>query len=47
MVADCAACRYKGIDRYRDVLPYLHRCHQEQVEAGLVKEDDKSSSYPF
>lgn len=44
---NCAANRYKGIERYRDVLPYLDRRHQEQVEAGLVTEDDQSASYPF
>lgn len=39
--------QYKGIERYKDVLPYLDERHKEQVEAGLVREDERSSSYPF
>ncbi|KZT74534.1 hypothetical protein DAEQUDRAFT_720712 [Daedalea quercina L-15889] len=39
--------QYKGIERYKSILPYLDERHREQAEAGLVKDGDRSSSYPF
>ncbi|KAI0772546.1 hypothetical protein BD413DRAFT_46218 [Trametes elegans] len=39
--------RYKARDAYEDILPLLDQCHQEQIEQGLVKEDEKKSNFPF
>jgi len=39
---------YKGQRLYRDtILPYLDKCHAEQVVAGIFTEDDRSSQYPY
>jgi alpha-1,2-mannosyltransferase len=43
--------RYKGKERYGEVLlEYLDRKHEEQVEAGLVKDgegEEVAEGYPF
>lgn len=41
--------RYKGKERYGDVLlKYLDEKHEEQVEAGMVGEDEEEESkYPY
>ena len=42
--------RYKGKARYGEaLLEYLDRKHQEQVDAGVVKEDEEEvgEGYPF
>ena len=41
--------KYKGRERYQDVLlEYLDNKHQEQLEKGLVKEDeDREGMYPY
>jgi len=45
---DEAVSRRKEKQLYADtMLPWLDELHQKQVEAGMVKADDKSSRYPF
>ena len=40
-------CRYKARGAYESILPYLDRCHAEQIEQGVVSEDDTTSAFPF
>lgn len=40
--------KYKGKERYGDVLlGYLDQRHREQVEEGVVREEEEESRYPF
>ncbi|KAI0643676.1 hypothetical protein C8Q79DRAFT_1002294 [Trametes meyenii] len=39
--------RYKARDAYEGILPLLDKCHEEQIEQGLVSEDQKKSNFPF
>ncbi|KAI0723515.1 hypothetical protein C8Q76DRAFT_398233 [Earliella scabrosa] len=39
--------RYKARGAYESILPYLDRCHAEQIEQGVVSEDDRTSVFPF
>lgn len=39
---------YKGLDRYKDVLiPYLDKCHREQIDAGITSIEPAPFVYPF
>ncbi|KAG9105108.1 hypothetical protein FRC07_009612, partial [Ceratobasidium sp. 392] len=39
---------YKGQHLYLDaVLAHLDERHQHQVEAGIVREDQRDANYPF
>ncbi|KAI0829315.1 hypothetical protein BC628DRAFT_1315419 [Trametes gibbosa] len=39
--------RYKARDAYEAVLPLLDRRHEEELEQGLISEDDKKNNFPF
>ncbi|KAI0366429.1 hypothetical protein BV20DRAFT_656374 [Pilatotrama ljubarskyi] len=39
--------RYKARDAYEGILPLLDKCHAEQIELGLVSEEDRKSNFPF
>ncbi|KAI0773761.1 hypothetical protein C8Q74DRAFT_779907 [Fomes fomentarius] len=39
--------RYKARGAYESILPYLDRCHADQVEKGVISEDDKRQNFPF
>ena len=40
--------KYKGRDRYQDVLlEYLDGKHKEQVETGLIVDEEREGAYPF
>lgn len=41
------SCRYKARGAYESILPYLDRCHADQVEQGVISEDDKKQDFPF
>ena len=39
--------RYKGRGAYDAILPYLDKCHEEQVKMGVVGEEEKKANYPY
>ncbi|PIL36662.1 hypothetical protein GSI_00351 [Ganoderma sinense ZZ0214-1] len=39
--------RYKARGAYESILPYLDKCHAEQVERGITSEEDKKTNFPF
>ena len=40
--------KYKGRDRYQDVLlEYLDGKHREQVDSGLIVDEEREGAYPF
>ena len=39
--------RYKARGAYEAILPFLDRCHAEQVAKGIVSEDEKKNNFPY
>ncbi|KAI1793029.1 hypothetical protein LXA43DRAFT_304457 [Ganoderma leucocontextum] len=39
--------KYKTRGAYESILPYLDECHAEQVERGIIGEEDKKANFPF
>ncbi|KAI0751237.1 hypothetical protein C8Q80DRAFT_1218050 [Daedaleopsis nitida] len=39
--------RYKARGVYESVLPYLDKCHAEQVARGIISGEEKNSTYPL
>ena len=39
--------RYKAKGAYEGILPYLDQCHAEQIEKGIVSEDEKKNNFPY